>query len=73
MGILVAAAEVLTVGWFVFFTAVIVEQIRLSRGLEAPSIDTAGRTLIGSWRWAMIVGMPLMMAAETAFILGLFD
>ena len=73
MGILVAVAEVLTVGWFVFFTAIIVEQIRLSRSLKAPSIDTAGRTLIGSWRWAMIVGMPLMMAAETAFVLGLFD
>lgn len=73
MGILVAVAEVLTVGWFIFFSAIIVEQIRLSRSFKAPSIDTAGKTLIGSWRWAMIVGMPLMMAAETAFMFGLFD
>ena len=73
MGILVAVAEVLTVGWFVFFTAIIFEQIRLSRGLKAPGIDTPGKTLIGSWRWAMIVGVPLMMAAETAFMFGLFD
>ena len=69
---IVLAAELLTAGWLVFFTLIIMDLARGEKGLAKPRLDLIGARLQGSARLAIMFGVPAMALVETAYMLGLF-
>ncbi|TYC62326.1 hypothetical protein FMN50_04800 [Rhodobacterales bacterium] len=53
----VLVAEVQVAGWFLVFSLMMLSMYLESRNLPQPKLDIAGRTLIGSTRFAFITGM----------------
>ena len=73
MAYIVLIAEVMTVGWFAWFTVLVLGLQEESRDQPEPPIEPVGRTLVTAARWALTLGVPTLALAETAFVLGMFD
>jgi len=53
----VLAAEALVAVWFAVFSLMMLSMYLDSRSLPVPRLDMAGRTLIGSAKFAFLTGM----------------
>ena len=69
---IVLTAELLTAGWLIFFTVIVLDLWRTGRGVPEPRLDVVGARLQGAARLAIIFGVPTLALAETAYMLGLF-
>lgn len=54
---IVLVAEALVVVWFSVFCLMLLSMYLDSRKMERPKMDVAGRTLVGSAKFAFITGM----------------
>ena len=69
---IVLAAELLTAGWLIFFTLIVLDLWRSGRKVAEPRLDDIGARLQGAARLAIVFGVPALALAETAYMLGLF-
>jgi len=69
---IVLAAELLTAGWLIFFTVIVLDLWRTGRCVPEPRLDVVGARLQGAARFAISFCVPAMALAETAYMLGLF-
>jgi len=53
----VLVAEALVAVWFIVFSLMLLSMYLDSRSLPLPRLDIAGRTLIGSAKFAFVTGM----------------
>ena len=73
MAYIVLIAEAMTVGWFAWFTFLVLGLQKEGAHLADGPIEPVGRTLVTAARWALTLGVPTLALTETAFVLGLFD
>lgn len=57
----VLVAEALVAVWFIVFSLMLLSMYLDSRSLPLPKLDIAGRTLIGSAKFAFVTGMTALV------------